>query len=94
MTGPLPRVEIENAYNPSLPEQDALDRMFRAWDDLRSLGWKCSTPPNDGADFWSVAPSSTGVHYTSRSGDRYWIYDGDLWPAKDICLWREMAVAP
>jgi len=90
MAAPLPYVP--NDYRPTRQEQDAIDRMFRAYQDLKKMGWRGSKPPESVGDFWTVDPASTGVHYTTRSNDRFWVLDGDMWPCGHFCLWREMDV--
>lgn len=93
MAAPLPYVP--NDYRPTRQEQDAIDRMFRAYQDLKKMGWRGSRPPDSVGDFWTVDPASTGVHYTTKGEPRmapsFWVLDGDMWPAGYFCLWREMA---
>lgn len=93
MAAPLPYVP--NDYRPTRQEQDAIGRMFRAYQDLKKMGWRESRPPDSVGDFWTVDPASTGVHYTTKGEPRmapsFWVCDGDLWPAGYFCLWREMA---
>lgn len=88
MAAPLPYVP--NDYKPTRQEQDAIDRMFRAYQDLRKMGWRDSIPPETEEDFWTVDPASTGVHYTTRMNDSFWVCDGDMWPSGHFCLWRPM----
>lgn len=94
MAAPLPYVP--NDYRPTNREQDAINRLYTAYQDLKKMGWRGSRPPESVGDFWSIDPGSTGVHYTTKGEPRmvpsFWVCDGDLWPAGDICLWREMAV--
>jgi hypothetical protein len=73
-------------------EADALRQMFEAWERLKQLGWNDACYcPKDGSMFSVIEPGSTGIHKCNYTGDwpkgHWWIYDGDVWPARPI-LWR------
>ena len=73
-------------------EKAALAQMFEAWERLKELGWNDACYcPKDGSMFSAIEPGSTGIHECNYTGDwpkgHWWIYDGDVWPARPI-LWR------
>lgn len=73
-------------------EAAALAQMFEAWQRLKELGWKeIEYCPKDGTTFSAIEAGSVGIHECNFQGEwphgRWWIYDGDAWPARPI-LWR------
>jgi len=72
-------------------EQHALEAMFEAYDRLRELGWRESMYAPKDKPLELIEPGSTGIHKGQRGlhdeDDKFWIFDGDVWPARPI-LWR------
>jgi hypothetical protein len=68
---------------------------FQGFDALRKLGWReARYAPQDGTPFLAIEAGSTGVHECSRNPDgHFWIYDGDMWPARPI-LWKPKPATP
>lgn len=73
-------------------EKAALTQMFEAYTRLKEIGWKDAIYcPKDGSMFSSISAGSTGIHKCNYTGEwptgSWWVYDGDVWPARPI-LWR------
>lgn len=73
-------------------ETAALAQMFEAWQRLQEMGWKeAQYCPKDGSHFSAIEAGSTGIHDCNYLGawpdGAWWIYDGDMWPARPV-LWR------
>lgn len=91
----LDRIDGEKAARAEkMPtEWDALLQMQEARQRLEEMGWRSiSYAPKDGTMFAAIESGSTGIHrctceFTTLGQLRYWIHDGDLWPAHPI-LWR------
>ncbi len=79
-------------------ERAALLKMFEGYQELKRLGWNdiiyC---PKDGSHFDCLEVGSTGVHDGNYEGEwpdgHWWIYDGDMWPARPM-LFRLASPAP
>lgn len=74
-------------------EKAAISQMFEAYQRLQELGWREAIYcPKDGSMFSAITAGSTGVHLCNYEGEwpkgAWWIYDGDVWPARPI-LFRE-----
>lgn len=63
--------------------------MFRAWHELRGLGWiEMLGYPTDGTVVEVITAGSTGVHDAKVMDGSWWvIHANDLWPAHPF-LWR------
>ncbi len=82
----------ERADPPFDAEQNAILRMFTAYQELKALGWNDAIYcPKDGTHFLSIEPGSTGIHDTNYEGEWpkgcWWIFDGDMWPSRP-CLFK------
>lgn len=88
--GPLP-VDPRAKHEPTPEEKELLVAMFQAYDGLRRLGWReAMYAPADNSTFLSIEAGSTGVYECSRDEERrFWVYDGDVWPAHPI-LWKPL----
>ena len=73
-------------------EAAALKQLDDAHTRLKELGWsEAIYCPKDGSMFSAIEAGSTGIHTCRYEGKwpdgRWWVYDGDVWPARPI-LWR------
>ena len=64
----------------------AISRAFSAWQRLQELGWRDARyAPCDRSPLLLIEPGSTGIHHGTRdAGRRFWIVDGDTWPASPM----------
>lgn len=73
----------------SKDEQELLNKMFSAFNDLKKLGWNDAIYcPKDGSMCHFIEAGSTGVHLGNYQGEwpkgSFWVYDGDMWPSRPI----------
>ncbi|HEY7767373.1 MAG TPA: hypothetical protein VIB55_04285 [Longimicrobium sp.] len=65
-------------------EPAAIKALFQAYLRLQELGWRDARyAPRDGSTFDVIEVGSTGIHQCTRDRQgRFWIYDGETWPAR------------
>lgn len=82
-------------HKPTDDEFAQLVALCRAYRQLIDLGWRESMyAPRDGLTFLAIEVGSTGIHECHQDADgHFWIYDGDVWPAKPI-LWKPKPTTP
>lgn len=94
-SGPLKDCNGPVARHASAAEDAMLGEMFRAWHELRGLGWlEMFGYPDDGTVVEVITAGSTGVHDAKVMNGSWWVlFANDLWPAHPI-LWRPKKQAP
>lgn len=88
-SGPLEDSNDPVAGQASAAEDAMLGEMFRAWHELRGMGWlEMFGYPDDGTVVEVITAGSTGVHDAKVMNGSWWVlFANDLWPAHPI-LWR------
>jgi len=83
--GPLPR-DPKAVYKKTPEEEQYLKDMFTAYYGLRKLGWRESMYcPRDRSIVLLISAGTTGIFEGYRDEeDRFWCYDGDVWPCDAI----------
>lgn len=80
-------------HQPTDEERRHIVKMFEGFRALQDMGWRPAMyAPQDNTPFLAIEIGSAGVHECSRDAEgHFWIYDGDVWPAKPV-LWKPMPV--
>lgn len=69
-------------------EQDLIDQIFEAFDELRRFGWQepLYAPAGEEHDLEVIQAGSTGIHPAWRDEEGLWYIAGD--PTEPPLLWR------